>query len=223
MVPIPVYKQSLAASFKSQVMATPNFETNVPLVVLFHDPPEIFSGSPINSSLKMETMWMHDGYKSYAKPLIEQGMAFIDINIPRALAPNAATDSNGDLETRTLRTSQLAEYLWDNYIELNTHPQIFFIGVGLAYQGILALINARDSFRDTVTGIISLIPGPTSPSPLPPPPLTPAPSSPSKTTRSTPSTWAAGTRTTRSSWWARGIRIGNPGRPNGRVNGMGMW
>lgn len=66
----------------------------------------------------------------------------------------------GDVKKRVARIHELAEYLWDNYIDLNDATHLFIIGVGEAYQAVLHLLNSRtDAFTNGVTGIINFING----------------------------------------------------------------
>lgn len=77
---------------------------------------------------------------------------------------NALQEEDGyasnDSKKRVTRMHELADYLWDNYIDLNAADHIFIIGVGEAYQAGLHLFNSRtDSFVSAVSGIVNFVNG----------------------------------------------------------------
>ena len=50
-------------------------------------------------------------------------------------------DSNTDQTRR--EAEKLATYLWENYIEPYDHEQVFFIGIGNAFHGIVKLLTDK--------------------------------------------------------------------------------
>ncbi len=76
----------------------------------------------------------------------------LDVNIPEHITsndnPSYRTDSNADQARR--EAEKLAAYLWENYIEPYDHDQIFFIGIGNAFHGIVKLLTERGMFFECV-------------------------------------------------------------------------
>ncbi len=59
---------------------------------------------------------------------------------------------------QTARLHELAEYLWDNYIDMNESSQVFIIGVGQAYEAVVHLLNSRTSdVIKSVKGIVNFV------------------------------------------------------------------
>jgi histone deacetylase 6 len=50
-------------------------------------------------------------------------------------------DSNADQARR--EAEKLATYLWENYVEPYDHEQVFFIGIGNAFHGIVKLLTDK--------------------------------------------------------------------------------
>jgi histone deacetylase 6 len=55
--------------------------------------------------------------------------------------PSIRFDSNADQARR--EAEKLATYLWENYIEPYDHEQVFFIGIGNAFHGIVKLLTDK--------------------------------------------------------------------------------
>ena len=54
-------------------------------------------------------------------------------------------------------TNELAEYMWENYIDPYSASDVFFVGVGSAYTGALHLLNTRDAFYQRISGIFCFL------------------------------------------------------------------
>jgi len=67
------------------------------------------------------------------------------VNIPEHITvDNESTirfDSNTDQTRR--EAEKLATYLWENYIEPYDHEQVFFIGIGNAFHGVVKLLTDK--------------------------------------------------------------------------------
>ncbi|KAJ5765215.1 Histone deacetylase clr3 [Penicillium odoratum] len=154
-----IYRTSISKSFENQVLASPNYTEDVPLVVIFHDPSELL-GNPHHVTNKLEThnCWLADIQQIYVEWMVSKGYAVIDVNIPMHVTRDEATgryqDEDGD---RPHATGELAAYLWDNYIEPYQRPDIFFIGVGTAFYGITSLLINRDNLYQKVNSVISFV------------------------------------------------------------------
>ncbi|KAL2041750.1 hypothetical protein N7G274_005534 [Stereocaulon virgatum] len=161
MLPVMIYRDRLARSFENQVMATANYEDDTPLIVMFHDPPEIMgTPNPISKEMELHNTWLADGLKHYVDWAVKQGYAVIDVNIPKHLPGIDITNghSEDDRLVRTAATSELAVYLWENYIDCNDSPDIFFIGIGAAYQAVINLLSTREQeFMKRVRGLINFV------------------------------------------------------------------
>jgi histone deacetylase 6 len=67
------------------------------------------------------------------------------VNIPEHITVDNESsirfDSNTDQTRR--EAEKLATYLWENYIEPYDHEQVFFIGIGNAFHGIVKLLTDK--------------------------------------------------------------------------------
>ncbi|KAG8526199.1 uncharacterized protein KY384_000192 [Bacidia gigantensis] len=159
MINLRVLREKLSSSFENELLATPNFEEDIPLVIIFHDPPDLTSNkSGLDGQLELRSTFLTDSCKHYTSWSADQGYGVIDVNIPSFLTDLEAEGSDDEVYKRVGATQELATYIWDNYIEPNDHPQVFFIGIGAAYQGIMYLLNTRENFHTLVTGMINFIP-----------------------------------------------------------------
>lgn len=103
MSPLFVHRESLSRSFENQVLATPNYMDECPLLVIMHDPPEVLaSPDPRTGKVELHNTWlvskrtrcatMHriqadrsktDTVKTYISDAIRNGFAVIDVNLPK--------------------------------------------------------------------------------------------------------------------------------------------
>jgi histone deacetylase 6 len=67
------------------------------------------------------------------------------VNIPEHITKDKESsirfNSNTDQARR--EAEKLAIYLWENYIEPYDHEQIFFIGIGNAFHGVVKLLTDK--------------------------------------------------------------------------------
>ncbi|KAG9664268.1 histone deacetylase clr3, partial [Aureobasidium melanogenum] len=148
-------------SFKNQVLATPNHSEARPLLVIFHDPPELTGETdPRTRELQLHNTWLTDSVKQYTQWAVDRGFAVIDINIPKHVTePEDSHEyaAEADPQQRTDETESLAKYLWDNYIELSDSDHIFFMGVGQAYSSLIGFLKKNDRCREKLRKIIGFI------------------------------------------------------------------
>ncbi|KAI9814010.1 MAG: Polyamine deacetylase hdac10 [Pycnora praestabilis] len=149
MINLFVLRDRLSKSFENQVLATTNYHGPRPLIVIFHDPPELMGiPDPTTNRLELHNTWLTDVLKDYIGWAVSQGYAVIDVNIPKHVTD--LEDPEGYVETdrprRITMTEELATYLWENYIECNEPTEIFFLGVGDAYHGLLHILMQRGQF-----------------------------------------------------------------------------
>ncbi|KAI9368120.1 hypothetical protein BJX61DRAFT_241562 [Aspergillus egyptiacus] len=154
-----IYRTAISKSFENQVLASSNYNKAVPLLVFFHDPPEIMGlPHPVTNKLEAHNCWLADAMKDYVQWAIGKGYAVIDVNIPKHVTteptPNKYEDED---ENRPTATEELAGYLWDNYIEPNDATEIFFIGIGNAFYGVANLLINRDNLYQKINGVISFV------------------------------------------------------------------
>ncbi|OJJ56588.1 hypothetical protein ASPSYDRAFT_134468 [Aspergillus sydowii CBS 593.65] len=154
-----IYRTAISRSFENQVLASPNYNQSVPLLVIFHDPPEIMGlPHPVTNRLEAHNCWLADVMKDYVQWAVGKGYGVIDVNIPKHVttepAPNRFEDED---ENRPTATEELAGYLWDNYIEPNEATEIFLIGIGNAFYGVANLLINRETLYQRVNGVISFV------------------------------------------------------------------
>ncbi|KAF4291467.1 hypothetical protein LV165_005248 [Aspergillus fumigatus] len=170
-----IYRTSISKSFENQVLASANYYQAVPLIVIFHDPPEIMGlPHPVTNKLEAHNCWLADCMKNYIGWAVGKGYAVIDVNIPKHVTIEPTTGKYEDEdENRPSATEELAGYLWDNYIEPNEATEIFFIGIGNAFYGVANLLINRgrmaldkwlkqqltkiDTLYKRVNGVISFV------------------------------------------------------------------
>ncbi|KAL4892077.1 histone deacetylase Hda1 [Aspergillus ambiguus] len=154
-----IYRTGISKSFENQVLATPNYHQTTPLLVVFHDPPEIMGlPHPVTNKLEAHNCWMADVMKDYIGWAVGKGYAVIDVNIPKHVTVNPVSHKYEDEdENRPTATEELAGYLWDNYIEPNEATDIIFMGIGNAFYGIANLLINRDTLYKRVNGVISFV------------------------------------------------------------------
>jgi histone deacetylase 6 len=155
-----IFRDQISKSFENQVLATPNYDRDVPLMVIFHDPPEI-SGipHPTTNKLELHNTWLADGMKDYIQWAVEQGFSVIDVNIPKWITDEEEENTYVEErhQNRIASTEELASYLWENYIEINDSAHIFFVGVGDAFHGLASLLINRDTIQERVKGVITFV------------------------------------------------------------------
>ncbi|KAJ5563097.1 Histone deacetylase HdaA [Penicillium sp. DV-2018c] len=161
LVPLWIYRNSISKSFEKQVLASANYTKAVPLVVIFHDPPEMHGqGHFVTNKMEAHNVWVADAIKDYIKWTVDKGYAVIDVNIPKHATREGTTDqftSVGEDEDRSAVTEELAGYLWDNYIDAHQATEIFLVGVGNAFVGVVNLLMNRENLYKRVNGVVSFV------------------------------------------------------------------
>lgn len=167
MTPLFIARNRISQSFENQVLGTSNYFEARPLLLIFHDPPQMIgSASSRGQQLELHntylvnqhqyrTLHQHwtnnsqqtDGVKPYIDWAVSQKYAVIDVNIPQHLSDleddMEHTDSD-PVEQRSKEALLLATYLWENYIEIGDAPHIFILGVGAAYASIIELLKENE-------------------------------------------------------------------------------
>ncbi|KAJ5517621.1 Histone deacetylase class II [Penicillium expansum] len=159
LTPLHIYRTAISKSFDKQVLASTNYHQRVPLIVIFHDPPEIVGQAhPVTNKLEAHNVWMADSLTEYVKWIVGKGYAVIDVNIPKHVSRETAPGRyEADDEDRPSATEELAGYLWDNYIDANQATEIFLLGVGNAFFGVSNLLINRENLYKRVNGVISFV------------------------------------------------------------------
>ncbi|KAF7509230.1 hypothetical protein GJ744_008290 [Endocarpon pusillum] len=157
-----VFRSKISKSFNYQVLATPVFDEKKSLLVIMHDPPEMM-GIPnaISGQLELHNTWLADEVKDYIKWAVDHSFGVIDVNIPELITTDIGDQPSSYLkpnnEEAQKQAEKLAGYLWENYIEPSEAENLYFMGVGNAFHGIVKLLCDRDSVHQRVTSVIVFI------------------------------------------------------------------
>ncbi|KAF7713980.1 Histone deacetylase class 2 [Penicillium ucsense] len=159
LTPLYIYRNKISKSFENQVLASANYHKRVPLIVVFHDPPELMGyPDPVTSKLEAHNCWMSDAQQDYIGWFISKGYAVIDVNIPKHVTQVPATSKfENEDENRSTATEELASYLWDNYIDLFDKREVYFLGIGSAFAGVVNLLINRENLYKRVSGVVSFV------------------------------------------------------------------
>jgi len=158
MVPltIPVSKNGLSQTFEHNVIATPGFMDRHPLLVIFHDPPNFhYSPDPVSGKKDLHNTWLR-----YIDWAIDNNFQVIDVNIPRVVAveeDNGRFVKSDDSIIRAQRAREMAAYLWLNYIEPNDASQVFFMGIGDGYLGLVDLLSHHENITEHDSSVECLV------------------------------------------------------------------
>lgn len=163
MVPltIPVSKNGLAQTFQHNVIATAGFMDRHPLLVIFHDPPSFHhSPDPVSGRKDLHNSWLTDVTKRYIDWAIDNHFQVIDVNIPKVVAveeDDGIFVKSDDSTMRAQRAREIAAYLWLNYIEPNDASQVFFMGIGDAYLGLVDLLSHHENITEHDSSVACLV------------------------------------------------------------------
>ncbi|KAI4693834.1 uncharacterized protein J4E84_002410 [Alternaria hordeiaustralica] len=164
MVPLPplqINKAGLSQTFEHNIIATPKFMDRYPLLVIFHDPPSFQDHTdPVTGKRELHNTWLTDVTKRYIDWAINNDFQVIDVNIPRVVAVEDSIigyTRSDDSAVRAQQTRELAAYLWENYIEPNEATQVFFMGIGDAYLGLVDLLSHNENCTDPDSPVECLI------------------------------------------------------------------
>ncbi|KAJ9665365.1 Histone deacetylase hda1 [Coniosporium apollinis] len=159
MVPLLIHHTNLSKSFENQVLATRNYADANPLLVIFHDPPDVQGvPDPRTNKLELHNTYLTDVTKTYVDWAVKQGFGVIDVNIPKHYTQdddNAEYTESQSQESRKALTREVATFLWENYIEPENATHIFLMGIGTAYLGVLDLISSHE--RTTESNKVDLV------------------------------------------------------------------
>lgn len=163
MVPLPlqINKPILAQTFEHNVIATPRFMERHPLLVIFHDPPSFKDHpDPVTGRRELHNTWLTDTTKRYIDWAISNDFQVIDVNVPKIVAVEDVEVGylrSDHSAVRMQQTRELAGYLWDNYIEPNDATQVFFMGVGDPYLGLVDLLSHNENTTEPDSPVECLI------------------------------------------------------------------
>ncbi|KAM5441706.1 Histone deacetylase hda1 [Microsporum ferrugineum] len=155
-----IYRDAISKSFENQVLASNNYDKVDTLLVIFHDPPELMGiPHPVTNVLEAHNTWLADNVKDYISWAVEHNVGVIDVNIPKHISEADQNSKSYERESpnRALYSEQLAEYLWENYIEVNDTSRIFFMGVGDAFLGLANLLINKERVHTMVSGVICFV------------------------------------------------------------------
>ncbi|KAE9362747.1 histone deacetylase-like protein [Stipitochalara longipes BDJ] len=162
MIPIYIQRNKLSRSFDNQVLATPELHSSKKILLIIHDPVELFAQpDPYDNQVLSHNAYVNDTIRPYIDWAITNGFGVVDVNIPKELSSPSETDPFEPKATEgTLRemTKELLCYLWDNYFEINPSSSITLMGVGDAYLGIKELLISRDA-KSKIPCILSFVSG----------------------------------------------------------------
>ena len=86
MINLSVYRERISKSYEHQVIATTDYAEAKPLLVIFHDPPEVIGiPDPVTNRLDLHNTWLADAMRPYIAWAIGEGFGVIDVNIPKFL------------------------------------------------------------------------------------------------------------------------------------------
>ncbi|KAK2852156.1 hypothetical protein FQN49_005312 [Arthroderma sp. PD_2] len=155
-----IYRDTISKSFENQVLASNNYDKADSLLVIFHDPPELMGiPHPVTNVLEAHNTWLADNVKDYVSWAVEHNMGVIDVNIPKHISESDQKHRGYERESpnRAIFSEQLAEYLWENYIETNDATRIFFMGVGDAFLGLANILINKERVHTMVSGVICFV------------------------------------------------------------------
>ncbi|KAF3032753.1 Histone deacetylase hda1 [Didymella heteroderae] len=152
-------------TFEHNVIATPDFMERKPLLVILHDPPSFQDHpDPVTGRRELHNTWLTDVTKSYIDWAIENDFSVIDVNVPKFVAveseevgSNLGFTKADDQKVRADRTREIANYLWTNYIEPNNATQVFFMGIGDAYLGLVDLLSRNETTTEETSKLELII------------------------------------------------------------------
>ncbi|PSN68434.1 putative histone deacetylase [Corynespora cassiicola Philippines] len=161
MYPLAIRKNGITSTFEHNVIATPNITERHPLLVIFHDPPSLINiPHPVTGSVEPFNSLLADPTKRYIEWAVKNDFQVIDANIPKVVS---IEEDDGeyvpadDDESRASQTRDLANYIWENYIEPYDATQVFLMGVGTAYLGLVDLLSTNENCTDPNSPVECLI------------------------------------------------------------------
>ncbi|WBW72877.1 histone deacetylase (class II) Clr3 [Schizosaccharomyces osmophilus] len=136
---LPILRDSLSETFANQALCSNDFFQKDVLVILIHEAPLVLGdGRKDSNALKPSDSYLVDPASLYIEWAMQQNFGLIDVNIPEVV-----TGENKPYDMLE-ETKKLCTYIWDNYIELASAKNIFFIASGKAAEGVMNLIASRN-------------------------------------------------------------------------------
>ncbi|KAF2398164.1 putative histone deacetylase [Trichodelitschia bisporula] len=146
-------------SFSDQVTSTPGWRKAQPLLIIFHDPPDtIGDPHPLTGAFDPHNIVVTQPSEPYIEWAVHNKFSVIDVNVPRYLKTMEDDSSTGELseEDRTNATRDVASAIWENFVSVSEAPDIFLIGVGGAYAGLISFLNlAGETVQQRVSHIFA--------------------------------------------------------------------
>lgn len=164
-------------SMDDLVLASPDLYECTSLVILIHDPPDIWASvNPVNGCIEGSTslvleyplVQMMDKIKEEMSKDddINERIGYIDINIPSFALPQSSDNKSMEATFASstynpiIFSQELLLYVWDNYVSYFSQAQkIIFVGFGESYQSIVHLFAKRppQEIKDLVKGSIAFV------------------------------------------------------------------
>jgi hypothetical protein len=102
-------------------------------------------------AILLQSRWLlapkADEVKGYVKWAVDHSFGVIDVNIPELITTHIGDQPSSYLkpnnEEAQKQAEKLAGYLWENYIEPSDAENLYFMGVGNAFHGIVKLLCDR--------------------------------------------------------------------------------
>ncbi|KAL1862883.1 hypothetical protein VTK73DRAFT_6584 [Phialemonium thermophilum] len=163
MIPLYIQRETLFRSFENQVLVTRNIHLARRILVVIHDPPEVYAQpDPIDNSVEPHNAWVNDGVIQYIDWAIGQRFGVIDVNVPQYITRPEDTEPFIPKSDERMFQAQIQElmcYLWDNYLQLyEAADDIILMGVGNAYLGVKVLLISRD-VKSRISGVVNFVDG----------------------------------------------------------------
>lgn len=143
MTPLPLLRESKRVDLSpEQVLATPHIYSAKKIVVILHDPSDVYAHRNATTGMihPSESMVV-DGSQKYIEWATKQGFGILDVMVPRRA--NRPDDSYKDL----------IEAIWDESIMHFAAEDMLLVGIGQAYASVVFLAGHRN-IRDICTGIV---------------------------------------------------------------------
>ncbi|KAH3955578.1 hypothetical protein HBH64_124100 [Parastagonospora nodorum] len=160
-LPLTINRTGLAQTFEHNVIATPGFMGRHPLLLIFHDPPSFRDHEdPVTGKRELHNTWLTDVTKRYIDWALNNKFEVVDVNIPKIVSVEDPEDGYvraDDSEKRAHQTRELAAYIWENYIEPHDATQVFFMGIGDAYAGLVDLLSNYENCTEPDSVVECLI------------------------------------------------------------------
>uniref|UniRef100_A0A060T6R8 Histone deacetylase n=1 Tax=Blastobotrys adeninivorans TaxID=409370 RepID=A0A060T6R8_BLAAD len=151
----PEVSSSALIQMENQILGTPNIHKQETIVVLIHDPPDLWAAKdPVSGALAMYDSVFVDPASRIINWATDRGYGVIDVFVP----------SDYPLEDLEYSASACAQetclHLWDSYIDYFDAKNIIFMGIGTAYHGIVYLAGQRE-IRHRASAVVGFVGSPT--------------------------------------------------------------